>query len=137
MESEAARAASADSAGAAADAVDAVAEASGVTAAAFKDGWFVSGDMISFDEKGYVTYAGRSDDMLKISGKWLSPQELENCLLQHEAVREVAVVGIPTRDGLIKPSAFIIAERIVEEGDPLANELQRWAQDRLEPYKYP
>ena len=47
------------------------------------------------------------------------------------------MVGIPTRDGLIKPSAFIIAERIVEEGDPLANELQRWAQDRLEPYKYP
>ena len=107
------------------------------TAAAFKDGWFISGDMISFDEKGYVTYGGRSDDMLKISGKWLSPKELENCLLQHEAVREVAVVGIPTRDGLIKPSAFIIAERIVEEGDPLANELQRWAQDRLEPYKYP
>ena len=107
------------------------------TAAAFKDGWFVSGDMISFDEKGYVTYAGRSDDMLKISGKWLSPQELENCLLQHEAVREVAVVGIPTRDGLIKPSAFIIAERIVEDRDRLASELQRWAQDRLEPYKYP
>lgn len=107
------------------------------TASAFQDGWFISGDMISFDNDGYVTYAGRSDDMLKVSGKWLSPKELENCLLEHESVREAAVVGIPTSDGLVKPSAFIVAEDRVETGDSLARELQEWSKQRLEPYKYP
>ena len=107
------------------------------TAAAFQDGWFVSGDMISFDHDGYVTYAGRSDDMLKVSGKWLSPKELENCLLEHDAVREVAVVGVATADGLVKPSAFIIPEVGVEAGEELVTALQDWARSRLEPYKYP
>ena len=107
------------------------------TAAAFQDGWFVSGDMISFDHDGYVTYAGRSDDMLKVSGKWLSPKELENCLLEHDAVREAAVVGVATEDGLVKPSAFIVPEAGTAPGEELATTLQEWARSRLEPYKYP
>lgn len=107
------------------------------TATAFVDGWFVSGDMLSFDGDDYVTYAGRSDDMLKVSGKWLSPKELENCLLEHDSVREAAVVGVPTSDGLVKPSAFVIVGDDVVAGEALAEELQQWARDRLEPYKYP
>lgn len=107
------------------------------TAAAFRDGWFVSSDMISIDAEGYVTYAGRSDDMLKVSGKWLSPKELENCLLQHACVHEVAVVGVATDDGLVKPEAFVVLEPGVSPGDVTADELQDWARDRLEPYKYP
>ena len=104
---------------------------------AFQDGWFVSGDMISIDDAGYVTYGGRADDMLKVSGKWLSPKELENCLLEHEAVRDVAVVGVKTEDGLVKPGAFVIPGEGVGGSTELARALQEWARDRLEPYKYP
>jgi benzoate-CoA ligase family protein len=105
--------------------------------AAFRDGWYVSSDMISIDADGYVTYGGRADDMLKVSGKWLSPKELENCLLEHEAVRDVAVVGVQSSDGLVKPSAFVIVEDGVSASDSLAQTLQEWARERLEPYKYP
>lgn len=107
------------------------------TKEAFQDGWFVSGDMIRIDEDGYVTYAGRADDMLKVSGKWLSPKELENCLLEHEAVREAAVVGARTEDGLVKPAAFVVTHDGVTAGAELEAELQAWAKGRLEPYKYP
>ena len=107
------------------------------TAAAFRDGWYVSGDMISFDADGYVTYGGRADDMLKVSGKWLSPKELENCLLEHEAVREAAVVGLRTPEGLVKPGAFVVLDGDRTASDTLAQELQAWARARLEPYKYP
>lgn len=107
------------------------------TAAAFQDGWYVSGDMISFDADGCVTYGGRADDMLKVSGKWLSPKELENCLLEHPAVHETAVVGLATPEGLVKPGAFVVLREDAEASDALALELQEWAKERLEPYKYP
>ncbi|MGH9259112.1 MAG: benzoate-CoA ligase family protein, partial [Acidimicrobiales bacterium] len=60
----------------------------------FRGEWYVSGDLIRRDADGYFTYCGRADDMLKVSGKWLSPQEVEGCLLQHPAVKEAAVIGI-------------------------------------------
>ena len=104
---------------------------------AFRGEWYVSGDMIEIDADGYVTYCGRADDMLKVSGKWLSPKELENCLLAHDAVKEVAVVGVSTEEGLVKPSAFVILTDGNEASDELAGELQAWTKDRLEPYKYP
>jgi len=70
------------------------------TREAFRDGWYVSGDMISIDEDGYGTYAGRADDMRKVSGKWLSPKELENCLLDHDAEgRGVFTGGRVRREG--------------------------------------
>jgi acyl-coenzyme A synthetase/AMP-(fatty) acid ligase len=72
--------------------------------------------------------------MLKVSGKWLSPGELENCLLQHVSVREVAVVGVTNADGLTKPCAFIVTDH---PSDDLAAALQAFAKARLEPYKYP
>jgi len=75
--------------------------------------------------------------MLKVSGKWLSPKELENCLLGHDAVREVAVVGVRTSDGLVKPHAFVVLA-VAGSGDvSLAEEVQAWVKSRLEPYKYP
>lgn len=104
---------------------------------AFRDGWYASSDMISIDADGYVTYGGRADDMLKIGGKWLSPKEVENCLLAHDDVREVAVVGVKTADGLVKPSAFVIPAAGVQGSDALASALQEWVRSRLEPYKYP
>ncbi len=107
------------------------------TRAAFQGEWYVSGDMISVDQAGYVTYCGCADDMLKVSGKWLSPTELEDCLLEHAAVREVAVIGASTADGLVKPCAFVIPAREAAADDALAAELQAWARQGLEPYKYP
>jgi benzoate-CoA ligase len=107
------------------------------SAEAFRDGWYVSGDMISFDADGYVTYGGRADDMLKVSGKWLSPKELEDCLLEHPAVREAAVVGQRTGEGLVKPGAFVVLVDGAVPSEELAEQLKAWARERLEPYKYP
>jgi benzoate-CoA ligase len=102
--------------------------------------WVALGDMVSMDEDQYVTYCGRADDMLKVSGKWLAPKELEDCLRAHPAVAEVAVVGASDPDGLVKPHAFVVLEdgERGRAGDPsLAAELQAFARARLEPYKYP
>src|SRR5512146_2701991 len=104
------------------------------TQAAFRGEWYVSGDLISRDADGYVTYHGRADEMLKVSGKWLAPQEVESCLLQHPAVREAAVVGVVGAGGLVKPHAFVVAG---ERRSDLAEELQAFAAERLEGYKVP
>jgi len=104
------------------------------TAAAFRGEWYVSGDMVSRDADGFFTYGGRADDMLKVGGKWLSPQEVENCLLQHDAVREVAVVGVVDTNGLTKPHAYVVPTR---DDAGLEEELKRFVAERLEPYKHP
>jgi acyl-coenzyme A synthetase/AMP-(fatty) acid ligase len=92
--------------------------------------------MLRRDQEGYFYYEGRADDMLKVSGKWLSPKELENCLLGHPEVAEVAVVGVVDEDGLTKPYAFVITDSdYPPEG--LEAELQQYVRDRLAPYKYP
>jgi len=104
------------------------------TVRAFRGEWYVSGDMLRRNSDGTLTYCGRSDDMLKVSGKWLAPGELENCLLTHPAVREVAVVGVKNPDGLVKPCAFVV---VTSSFPGLADELQSFAKSRLEPYKYP
>jgi benzoate-CoA ligase family protein len=104
------------------------------TASAFQGEWYVSGDMVRCDADGYFTYAGRGDDMLKVSGKWLSPQEVENCLLQHPSVEEAAVVGVVDVHGLTVPHAFIVP---VEARPELDRELQAFVRERLETYKHP
>ncbi len=100
---------------------------------AFRGEWYVSGDMVVRDADGYYTYAGRGDDMLKVKGKWLSPQEVEDCLLQHAAVREVAVVGAADPDGLTGAHAFIVPAGSV----PSADELMEFARGRIASYKCP
>jgi benzoate-CoA ligase family protein len=104
------------------------------TIRAFRGEWYVSGDMLRRNPDGTFVYCGRSDDMLKVSGKWLAPGELENCLISHRAVREVAVVGVRNADGLVKPCAFVVAD---EPSPALAAELQEYTKAKLEPYKYP
>jgi benzoate-CoA ligase family protein len=104
------------------------------TRAAFRGEWYVSGDLIRRDADGYFTYCGRADDLLKVGGKWLAPQEVEGCLLQHPAVKEVAVVGIEDVNGLTKPHAFVVA---TEQRPGLEEELQAFAREKLEPYKAP
>lgn len=104
------------------------------TQAAFRGEWYVSGDMVRRDAEGNFTYCGRGDDMLKVGGKWLAPGEVENCLLTHPAVKEVAVVGVPDAQGLVKPHAFVTVHAMK---DGLGEELCAWVRDKLEPYKAP
>jgi benzoate-CoA ligase family protein len=104
------------------------------TSAGFRGDWYVTGDLVSLDRDGFVTYCGRGDEMLKVSGKWLAPQEVESCLLRHPAVAEVAVVGVRDPNGLVKPRAYVVAR---EPGDGLDEALRAFVRERLEPYKQP
>jgi benzoate-CoA ligase len=98
--------------------------------------WVVTGDHMRRDERGCFWYEGRTDDMLKVSGIFVSPYEVENCLLQHPAVAECAVIGYKDADGLIKPKAYVVPrERSGDEA--LARELQEFVKSRMAAYKYP
>jgi benzoate-CoA ligase family protein len=107
------------------------------TMEAFRGEWYVSGDMVSRDANGAFTYAGRGDDMLKVSGRWLSPQEVENCLLQHAHVREACVVGVVEPDGLTRPHAYVVTNDGATPGAAMSDELKAWVGERLESYKIP
>jgi acyl-coenzyme A synthetase/AMP-(fatty) acid ligase len=102
------------------------------TQAAFLDGWFVGGDLVSIDPEGHVTHRGRADDAVKVKGQWLRPQEVESVLLDHPGVVECAVIAVPDQNGLLRPVAFVVASGEVDE-----NELIEWTVTRLEPYKHP
>ncbi|HYQ89136.1 MAG TPA: benzoate-CoA ligase family protein [Candidatus Binatia bacterium] len=104
------------------------------TARSFRGEWYVSGDLVSRDSDGAFTYCGRGDELLKVSGKWLAPQEVEGCLLQHPAVAEACVVGIEDPSGLVKPRAYVVS-RSAREG--LGEELKAFVRERLDPYKHP
>ncbi len=98
--------------------------------------WVVTGDHVRRDDSGYFWYEGRTDDMLKVGGIFVSPYEVENCLLQHPLVAECAVIGYKDPDGLIKPKAYVVS-RERSGDDALARELQEFVKSRLAPFKYP
>jgi benzoate-CoA ligase family protein len=100
----------------------------------FRGEWVVTGDLVRRDADGYYTYGGRADELLKVSGKWLSATEVEGCLLLHPAVSQVAVVGVADANGLVKPHAWVVPR---ERREGLAEELKAFVRDRLEPYKHP
>ncbi len=83
----------------------------------FAGDWCTTGDQFHVDEEGYYWYHGRTDDMLKVSGIFVAPAEIENCLLQHPAVLECAVIGAEAGDGLIKPKAFVVVREEVLKPD--------------------
>jgi benzoate-CoA ligase len=99
--------------------------------------WTRSGDKYIESEDGYFTYCGRADDMLKVSGIWVSPFEVEAALASHAAVLETAVVGHADENGLIKPKAFVVLRPDAVETPELAATLQQHVKDCLAPYKYP
>ncbi len=103
----------------------------------FVGGWTKSGDKYSRDTDGYYTYGGRSDDMLKVSGMYVSPFEVEAALMTHEAVLECAVIGCEDEQSLIKPKAFVVLRQDVSAGDALAEAMKAHVKARLAPYKYP
>ena len=99
--------------------------------------WIRTGDKYRQDEDGYFWFAGRSDDMLKVGGIWVSPAEVEQLLLEHPAVQACAVTGREDQDGLIKPVAHIVTGPEVDAGTTLVAELQQFARQRLAEYKRP
>ena len=105
--------------------------------ATFQGPWTVSGDKYSRDADGYYTYAGRSDDMMKVSGQYVSPFEVESAVATHPAVLETAVVAAADTDGLIKPRAYVVLNDPALAGDALAAELKAHVKERLAPFKYP
>jgi benzoate-CoA ligase len=103
----------------------------------FAGDWCTTGDQFHVDEQGYYWYHGRTDDMLKVSGVFVAPAEIENCLLQHEAVRECAVVGYDGGDGLVKPKAFVVLREGHEPNEALADQIKQFVKSRIALYKYP
>ncbi|MDO4850890.1 MAG: AMP-binding protein [Actinomycetota bacterium] len=107
------------------------------TAEAIHDGWYHTGDMAWRDEDGYLWYVGRNDDVIKSSGYRIGPFEIENVLLEHDAVRECAVTGVPDpiRGKAVK--ATVVLSEGYRPSETLTTELQRWVKRRTAPYKYP
>lgn len=103
----------------------------------FRGEWCVSADKFQQTDDGYFYFCGRGDDMLKVSGKWLSPVEVENVLLQHAAVREAAVVAFKDADGLDKPRAFVALNAGHAPCDELAEAIKAHVRGKLEPFKAP
>ena len=99
--------------------------------------WLRTGDTYYRDDDGYFWYCGRSDDMLKVGGLWVSPIEVENALMEHPAVLEAAVTGATDGDGLVKPKAYVVPKADRGDAGDLGRELQEFVKERLEPYKYP
>ncbi|HLJ80657.1 MAG TPA: benzoate-CoA ligase family protein, partial [Ktedonobacterales bacterium] len=107
------------------------------TKATILGSWIQTGDKYYQDEDGYYWYGGRSDDMLKVSGQWVSPVEVEAALVAHPQVLEAAVVGRADKDGLIKPQAYVVLQEGVAPGDELSDELKQYIKSTLTPVKYP
>ena len=105
--------------------------------ATFQGEWTRTGDKYSCDEDGWYTYGGRSDDMLKVGGNYVSPIEVEEALVGHASVLEVAVVGAADADGLIKPRAYVVLSPGEQASDTLEADLKAHVKKLLAPYKYP
>lgn len=103
----------------------------------FQGRWTRSGDKYSVDAEGYYVYAGRSDDMLKVSGMYVSPIEVESALVTHAAVLEAAVIGRDDEDELLKPMAFVVLKGGCQPSAALADELRQHVKSSLAPFKYP
>ncbi|HEX6285695.1 MAG TPA: benzoate-CoA ligase family protein [Pyrinomonadaceae bacterium] len=103
----------------------------------FAGDWCTSGDQFHVDAGGYYWYHGRTDDMLKVSGVFVAPAEIENCLLQHEGVLECAVVGHESGEGLVKPKAFVVLREGFDQSEQLVEEIKQFVKERIAVYKYP
>jgi benzoate-CoA ligase family protein len=107
------------------------------TKATIYGGWIATGDKFYQDQNGAYWYAGRSDDMLKVSGQWVSPAEVEAALSAHPSVLEAAVVGQADADGLTKPHAFVVLNAGEQPSEELAEALKQHIKTTLTPVKYP
>jgi len=107
------------------------------SAETFQGAWTKSGDKYLRDANGNYVYAGRSDDMLKVSGQYVSPFEVEATLVKHPAVLEAAVIGAPDENGLTRSKAFVVLKEGRGGSPELEAELKAFVKGELAPYKYP
>jgi 4-hydroxybenzoate-CoA ligase len=103
----------------------------------FAGEWTHTGDKYRRDADGYYYYCGRTDDMFKVSGMWVSPFDVEAALISHEAVLEAAVIGKEDADGLIKPKAFIVLRNGFKADKVLLDALKLHVKDKAGPWKFP
>lgn len=96
-----------------------------------------TGDKFTRDEQGYFYFVGRTDDMLKVGGIWVSPVEVEACILEHGAVLECAVVGFRDKENLVKPKAYVVLKSDVKGSHEIKKDIQSYVKTALAPYKYP
>ncbi len=104
--------------------------------ATFEGEWTRTGDKYELTEEGRYIYCGRTDDMFKVSGIWLSPFEVEQALVSHPSVLEAAVVALRDADGLEKPKAFVVLQA-ADTGNDLTDELKAYVKDKIGMWKYP
>ena len=103
----------------------------------FAGEWTYTGDKYRRDAEGYYYYCGRTDDMFKVSGMWVSPFDVEAALISHAAVLEAAVIGRQDADGLVKPKAFIVLKTGYVADDGLMESLKLHVKEQAGPWKYP
>jgi acetyl-CoA synthetase len=107
------------------------------TSETMRDGWIWTGDRFREDEHGYYTFEGRADDLIKVSGQWVYPLEIERCLANHPMVRECVVLAVEDETHLTTLAAYVVL-RDNQPGDPgTTQQLQKFVKDRLLPFKYP
>jgi acyl-coenzyme A synthetase/AMP-(fatty) acid ligase len=99
--------------------------------------WFHTGDRYIRDGDGHYVYQGRSDDMIKVGGLWVSPADVEACLVRHPAVSEAAVIGVRVDDVSRIKAFVIVASELPADPDALADELRQWCKESLRRYEYP
>jgi benzoate-CoA ligase family protein len=103
----------------------------------FHGHWCRTGDLFRIDAEGYLYFAGRADDLLKVGGQFVAPIEVEECLMKHPAVSLAAVIGVEDEEGLTKPKAFVVLRAGHTAGGALASALQEHVRTTLSKHKYP
>jgi acyl-coenzyme A synthetase/AMP-(fatty) acid ligase len=107
------------------------------TAKAYRGPWYLTGDCASIDEDGYFWFVARADDIITSAAYRIGPFEVENALMQHPAVAEVAVVGKPDPERTEIVKAFVVLAKGFQPGEELVRELQAHTKQATAPYKYP
>ena len=102
-----------------------------------REGWIWTGDRFHEDEDGFYYFEGRADDLIKVSGQWVHPLEIERCLAEHPAVQECAVLGIEDTNRLMTVQAWVVLKCGQSVGADMTRELQTFVKQQLLPYKYP
>jgi acetyl-CoA synthetase len=107
------------------------------TAETMRDGWICTGDRFRCDAEGFYFFEGRIDDLIKVSGQWVYPLEVERCLAEHACVQECVVLGVEEDNRLMTLAAFVVLRPGTEPGEQTSAMLQDFVKSRLAPYKYP
>ena len=107
------------------------------TAETMRDGWICTGDRFRVDADGFYFFEGRVDDLIKVSGQWIYPLEVERCLAEHPSVQECVVLGIEDPNRLMTLAAFVVLRPGTEPDQATTRLLQSFVKSQLTPYKYP